>query len=160
PFDARQIDTVEQHGQLCRPQHQAMLADARPLAVRDRQGEGALFQTLVPDGQAVLVPPEQLDAIAPPAAKHEQIAPQRTLAQVLLHHARQGIKTFAHVGRQRAHEYPAGQRQAQHDGSSNTRTSWRSRSASKPARTRRVRPVASTNSMAAGSAAPGVATWM
>src|SRR5215467_9850947 len=146
PPHARKINAVEQHGQLRRSQHQTVFAHRRPLAIGRGQGEVPLLQSLVPDRVAVLVPVEELDPVAPPRAKHEKIARQRVLAQMRLYQRRQRVETLAHVGRQCAQEDPAGQGQAQHDGSSNRRTSWRSTSASKPARTRKTRPPVVTTS--------------
>src|SRR5260370_23633473 len=44
---------------------------------------------------------EQLEPVAAFAAKDEQIAGQRVLAELLLNQARQRIEALAHVGRQR-----------------------------------------------------------
>jgi hypothetical protein len=40
-----------------------------------------LFETFVPEGVAVVVPPEQLDAVAAFAAEDEQVARQRVAAE-------------------------------------------------------------------------------
>src|SRR5262249_19395245 len=148
PFDVPQINAVEQHGQFRRPQHQPVIAHHRTLAIRRRQNEASFLKPLIKKSVAVLVPPQQLHAVAAPRTKHEQVARQWILVQVRLHQRRQRIETFPHIGRQRADEDAARQRQAQHDGASNTAKSWRSASASKPARTRNTRPRASTTSNA------------
>src|SRR5450755_3731100 len=58
------IDAVEQHGQLRRAQRHAGLARRR-----GRPAKGPPFQPLVHDDEAVLVPVQQLDAVAAFVAK-------------------------------------------------------------------------------------------
>src|SRR3712207_4695373 len=54
-----QVDAVEDQGRV-RP------ADLGGVAVAGREPEGALLQPLVPEGEAVPIPVEDLDAVAPP----------------------------------------------------------------------------------------------
>jgi hypothetical protein len=82
-FDVGQIDAVEQHGQLGGPNHQTMATHRGPLLVRWGKDEGAFFETLVLNGEAVAVPVQQFEAIAALAAKNEQVASERILAELL-----------------------------------------------------------------------------
>src|SRR5207244_6970065 len=100
----------------------------------------------------IAVTVQQLEAVAPLREKHKQIPRKWILAQMCLHQACQRVEALAHVGGQRAQKDPAGQRQVQHGGSSNRRSSWRSSSASKPGCTRSRRCCTTTTSMAEGSA--------
>ena len=49
-----QVDAVQEHRQLGRPQQQTMLPDRGPLAIGGGQAEGSFFESLVPDRQTVL----------------------------------------------------------------------------------------------------------
>ena len=61
------VDAVEQHGQFRGPQ-----GDARLTRRGDRKGKSAFFETLVDDDEAVLVPVEQLEAVAALVAEDEE----------------------------------------------------------------------------------------
>jgi hypothetical protein len=64
-----------------------------------RKDEGADLQTLVPQYQAILVPVEQLQAIAAAAAKDEEVPRQGIARQMLADQLGQRIETFAHIDR-------------------------------------------------------------
>src|SRR5436305_11154792 len=69
------VDAVQEHGQLRGAQGHARLARAH-----GRPAEGPLFQSLVDDDEAVLVPVQQLDAVAALVAEDEDVAGQRVVA--------------------------------------------------------------------------------
>src|SRR5271156_3041680 len=102
-----------------------MAADFGPLFVRFGKEESSFFEAFVPDGETIIVPIQEFESIAAFAAKDEQIARERILAQMLLDQTHQGVEALAHVGRQGAQENAARQGQVQHEGSSKRRTSLR-----------------------------------
>src|SRR5262249_23639117 len=148
PFHVRKIDAVEQHAQFRRPQNQSVPTGRRTLTIGCRQDKSSFLQALVENPKSILVPPQELDAVAASRTKHEQVARQRILIQVRLHQRRQRIESLAHVRRQRTDKNPSRQREAKHDGASKTVSSRRSSSASNPGLTRSTRPWRSTTSSA------------
>ena len=61
-----------------------------------RQAEGALFQTLIPDGQSIAVPIEQFDPVAVSVTKDKQGTGKRILSQSLTGSSRTGHRrTFS-----------------------------------------------------------------
>src|SRR5262245_36138894 len=69
------IHAVEQHGQLGGADLDAARSFGR------REVEGSLFQPLVPDGQPVAVPVQDLEPVAALVAEHEEMARQRVTRQ-------------------------------------------------------------------------------
>src|ERR1700728_3084480 len=91
PFDAVQIDAVEQHLQVGGTHGDAAVG-------AEGEAKGALFEPLVPDREAVLIPIEQLDAIGPLVAKDEQVAGKWIRRKLLPDQLREAIERFAQVG--------------------------------------------------------------
>ncbi len=63
----------------------------------------------VPDRVAVLVPVEELEAVATLATEDEEIAAEWIGPEVLRDERSQAVEALAHVRRQRAQKNPAGQ---------------------------------------------------
>jgi hypothetical protein len=81
-----QDDTVEEHGQL----GGADLDAGQAVAVDSGEAKDALFEALVPQAPAVLLPGEDLEAIALAVAENEPVARQGVVAEGL---ADQGAET-------------------------------------------------------------------
>src|SRR5438132_1007019 len=143
-MDVLPVDTVEQHGQLRSTQ-----ADAALVGLGCGEAKRALFQTLVDNHIAVLIPVQQLDPVAAAVAKDEDVSGERLGLQVLPHELRQRVKAFAQIGRLNAQPNTHGRRKTQHGVcSSSTASSCRSVTASKPLATRNRRPLARITSRA------------
>src|SRR5438034_8460302 len=136
------IEAVEQHGQLRRTQGHAGLARAGGWPA-----EGPLLEALVDDDEAVLVPVQQLDAVAALVAKHEDVSGQGIGLQVLADLLGQAVKAAPQIDRLAAEPDADGGRKAQHGGtSSSTASSCRNVAGSKPGGTRTRRPPVRTTS--------------
>ncbi len=123
------------------------------------RGSGAGCLQDCPRREAVAVPVEQLDPVAPLAAKDKEMPAERIGAQELADHPGQAVEAAPHVGRLRAQEDADRQRQAQHGRSSSSTTrSSRRVAASKPAGTRTTRPEPSTTSRRLAEAATRTGT--
>ena len=83
---AVQVDAGEDHGQLRRLQFDAVWRPA------SGHLEGAGLEPLVPDGQAVTVEVEDLDAIPAAVEEEEEMAGQEVLAEAFLDQTRKAIK--------------------------------------------------------------------
>src|SRR5207302_3865904 len=109
--------------------------------------KGALFQTLVDNHVAVLIPVEELDPVAAAVAKYEDVSREGIGLEVLPHQLGQRVKALAQIGRLNGQPDTHGRRKAQHDvSSSSTASSCRSVAASKPLGTRSRRPLARSTS--------------
>jgi hypothetical protein len=62
-----------------------------------RQAEGALFQTLIPDGQTVAVPIKQFNPVAVAVTKYKQRTGQGILGQFHSDQSAQAIKGLSHI---------------------------------------------------------------
>lgn len=62
-----------------------------------RKAECARLEPLVPEGVAVAVPVEDLEAIAAARAEDEEVAAARVLAEHRLRHLREPVEAAAHV---------------------------------------------------------------
>jgi hypothetical protein len=81
-----QVDAGEDHGQLRRVQLDAVaIAGVGHL-------EAADLEPLVPDGQAVMIEVECLDAIPPAVDEEEEMAVEEVLAEALLDEAREAVE--------------------------------------------------------------------
>src|SRR5271156_3373971 len=90
-FDAVQVDAVQQHLQVGG-------ADFHAAAVGLGETKTAKLQALVDNDITVLVPIEQLDAVAATIAKDKQLAGQRIALQLPANQLGQGIEAFAKIG--------------------------------------------------------------
>src|SRR5512135_716766 len=143
PPDAAQVDPVEDHHQVRRLDLHAL----RRVRRRGREAKGPAFQALVPVGQAVSIPVEDLDPIAAPVAEDIQVTRERVEPEGRPDQFGQTVEPFSHVGRLGAQEDPDGRGPAQHRRpSSRARTSPRVLG-SKPEGTRTVGPPGSTISI-------------
>ena len=78
------------------------LVDFAAMAVafaRRRKVKRALLQTLVEDRETVVIPPEDLDAITTPVAKHEEMPARRRLPDDRADHPRETVERSTHVRR-------------------------------------------------------------
>jgi hypothetical protein len=55
------------------------------------------LKSFVPDYEPITVPPEQLDAIATPVEKEEEVTRARVLPQEFPNHALETIESFSHI---------------------------------------------------------------
>src|ERR1700676_2554108 len=111
------------------------------------------------DDEAVLVPVQQLDAVAALIAKHEDVPGEGIVVEVLPHLLGQAVEAAAEIDGLGAEPDADSRREAQHGGRPSSRSRrCRSVAASKPGATRSVGPPASTSSMAAGVAETSSAT--
>lgn len=84
----RLLEAFEDHREVTR-------IDFTTLAIafaRCRKVKRALLETLVEDREAVAIPPEDLDAIATPVAKHEEMAARRRLPDDRADHPREAVE--------------------------------------------------------------------
>src|SRR5205085_143226 len=88
-----QHDTVEEHGQLGGADLQA----CHVVALGHGEAKDPLLQSLVPDGPAVCIPGEDLEAVTTTVAKDEPVAGQGISAEALLHQGRQAVEGFATI---------------------------------------------------------------
>jgi hypothetical protein len=65
---------------------------------RNRKLKGPFFEPLVPDGKAVFLPDQQLDAIGDLVAKHEHLARQRIAAEPVADQGGQAVEATPHIG--------------------------------------------------------------
>lgn len=108
-LDAGQIDAVEEQRQIVGVDFQSVLADLASLPQSwhrgaGRQLEGAFFESLVPQAKAIGFEVEQLDAVAAPGAKDEEVAGEWIAAEMFADHAGEAVEAAAHVGGERAQE--------------------------------------------------------
>jgi hypothetical protein len=96
-----------------------------------RQAEGALFQTLIPNGQSVAVPIEQFDPVAVSVAKDEQGTGERVLIEFQPDQAAQTIEGLPQIAGGPVQIDPGGGRQGKHDPLT-TEITWRRVDESKP----------------------------
>src|SRR5262245_53744460 len=87
--------------------------------------EGPAFESLRPDGQAVTVPIEHLDTIAPLVDKNEEVTGERIEGQRTSDQGGKTIEAFPHIGRIFGEVHPYGGAQSEHGVSSTTAMSWR-----------------------------------
>src|SRR5579883_3248889 len=100
-----QVDAGEDHGQLRRVQFDAIaIAGVGHL-------EAAEFEPLVPDGQAVMIKIEYLDAIPAAVDEEEEMAVEEVLTEALLDEAREAVKALSHIDRSGAKERADGRRE-------------------------------------------------
>src|ERR1700749_1918070 len=85
------IDAFQEHRKLRAAQRYRTLFSLRP-------DETAAFQTLSKQTQSVAIPPQQLDQVAPPPAKHENMPRVRLFIQHSLRHRAQPSEATPHVG--------------------------------------------------------------
>src|SRR5579871_5462959 len=96
------VDAGEDHGQLCRIELDAIaIAGVGHL-------EAADFEPPVPDGQAVMIKIECLDAIPAAVDEGEEMAVEEVLAEALLDEAREAIEALSHVDRSGAEGHADG----------------------------------------------------
>ena len=81
------VDALEQHRQLCRRERHGATISLRP-------DEAPLLQALGKQAQALAVPPQQFDDVAPAATKHEHMAGERILGQRSSAPARPGRRSL------------------------------------------------------------------
>lgn len=62
-----------------------------------RQAEGALLQTLIPDGQSIAVPIEQFDPVAVSVTKDKQRTGERIFMEFHPDQAAQAVEGLSHV---------------------------------------------------------------
>src|ERR1700761_1149008 len=85
PSGRLEVDAGEDHGQLRRVQLDAVaIAGVGDL-------EAADFESLVPDGQPIMVEVEDLDAIPPAVDEEEEVAVEEVLAEALCDQAREAV---------------------------------------------------------------------
>ena len=101
-----EVNAIEQQGKIGRSESDVMSVFACEFLKR------SLFKSLVPDGESVPIPVEQLDAILSLVDECEQSTIEHIFANVLFDHPQQPVETFAHVCRQGAEINVI--RQAQH----------------------------------------------
>ena len=86
-----QVDPGEDHGQLRRPEFDAVgFGGAGHL-------EASCLEPLVPDRQPVTVKIEDLDPIPAPVEEEEEMAGQEVLAEALLDQSREAVKAFKSI---------------------------------------------------------------
>src|SRR4051795_11780319 len=86
------VDPGEDHGELRRLELDAVgFGGARHL-------EGSGLESLVPDGQAVTIEVEDLDAISASVDEEEEMAGQGVLAEALLDQPAEAVEALAQVG--------------------------------------------------------------
>src|SRR5262245_10561532 len=137
-----QHDTIEEHGQFGGADLQARW----PVAGRHGEAKDALFEALVPQAPAVLVPAPDPEAVARAVAEDEPVAGEGVIAERLADESAEAVERFAEIGRLGAEEDADAGRKAQHAGPSRAaRRAWRV-AASKPGGTRMQRPLARTSS--------------
>jgi hypothetical protein len=61
--------------------------------------KGPGLKSLIPDDESITVPPEELDAIATPVKKEEEMTRERVLPQEFPNHALETIESFSHIRR-------------------------------------------------------------
>lgn len=76
----------------------AELSDTDPI-LRLGPDEATAFQSLRHQAKSGSIPPQELDQIAAPAAKDEQMTAQRIACKRALHQSAKPGKAFAHIGR-------------------------------------------------------------
>ena len=84
------FDTFQDHCQL-------RCADRDTGSVSFGKPESACLQALVPDGQPVTIPIQDLETVATPVAEHEQMAAQGIMSHDMFGHHHESIETPAHV---------------------------------------------------------------
>jgi len=114
-----------------------------------------LLQPLGKQAQALAIPLQQLDDVAPSAAKDEHVSREQGLGKSGLRQSGQTIKSFAHVGHSSGQPDPRSHRQADHPSAARICTMLRSSARSKPADKCTVAPA--TLISIAGRAEPKVA---
>nr|WP_233903054.1 hypothetical protein [Stieleria maiorica] len=100
-LDASQIDSTEQERELLR----CNLSLLRTCIFADKIGwklKRSLFESLVPNGQSISVPVQDLQPVTISIAENKQLAAQRILLNDRCDHARETIERAAHVCRLRA----------------------------------------------------------
>jgi hypothetical protein len=66
--------------------------------------KGPGLESLVPDDEPVTVPPEELDPIATPVEKEEEVTRERVLSQEFPNHTLETVESFSHIRRLGAQE--------------------------------------------------------
>src|SRR6266851_4115276 len=90
--DAGQINAAQDERQLHPRQ-----ADAGALGVEDWQLKSAGLKALVPNRQAVVVPIQQLQAVAAAIDEHVQAAGEHVAREMFLRHSQQAVEATTHV---------------------------------------------------------------
>jgi len=150
--------SFEHHHELAPRQFDTRRA-ARGLGERD--AERALLQPLHPDGEAVAVPPEDLEAVAAARAEDEEVTRQRVVAEGLAHERGERVEALAHVAGLDGEEDPDWGGQREHGAArssigqaTSASTMRRSSTGSAPSATRSVMPRGTESSKAASVARP------
>lgn len=73
-------------------------ADVLAGCVSLRHFKGAPLQPLLVQGEAVLIPKQDLYPSALTAEEDEKFSAQRVFAQLIAHHTAKAVDTFAHIG--------------------------------------------------------------
>jgi hypothetical protein len=94
--------------------------DFDAIALGRWEAEDPSLQALRPNHVAVAVPMEDLDAIATPIEKNEEVTGEWILSDDRRGQGRQPVKPASHVGRRSGQENPDGRREADHDRCSKT----------------------------------------
>ena len=94
-LDLLQNDAVEQHGQLGR----ADLDTGWATVLSRGEAKNALFKSLIPQAPSILLPGQDLEAVASLVAEHEPVSRKRVIAQRLADEGAEPIETFAEVRR-------------------------------------------------------------
>jgi hypothetical protein len=87
---------------------------------------------LVPERQAVAVPVEDLDPVAPPIPEHEEVSRERILVDPVADELAQAVEALAHVGGFDSEKDTECRDEAQHGRPSSTATTRRKVSESNP----------------------------
>src|SRR3954454_10114982 len=118
-----------------------------------RDAEGAALEPLGPDGQAIAVPIQDLDAIAPLVEEDEEVAGEGVELECTRDQGGEAIEALAHVGGFFGEVDTDGGAQSEHGRSSRTAMSWRRVRGSKPGATAMRLPLSRSSSMGCREAA-------
>src|SRR5580704_4388691 len=148
-----QIDTGKQCPEFGRSDLMTLLGSDNTGAA-ERHRVRTFLQTLCPDREAVAIPVEDLDPVAPPVGEDEQMSAESVQLHRLSHQSVQAVKALAHVaGRSAEIDAHAG-RQVHHQRSRSTFNTVRRVVASAPGAMRRRSPEARISSSGANRSAP------
>src|SRR5512135_3313581 len=118
-----------------------------------RDAEGPALEPLGPDGQAIAVPVQDLDAIASLVDEDEEVAGEGIDREATYDQRGEAVEALTHIGRFFGKVNTDGGAQSEHGRSSTTARSWRRVWGSKPGATAILRPLLSSSSRGCPEAA-------
>ncbi|MEX2593296.1 MAG: hypothetical protein WD426_11010 [Anditalea sp.] len=94
--------------------HQLRPADPRGVCAGHRRDEGALFEPLVVDHKAPVLPVQELEKVPAPVEEHVHLPRGRILAHGVPYQSAQAVKALPHVDRGAVEVITVGGAQAEH----------------------------------------------